>query len=768
MFEQLTDEDIDEVQRFVRERFLTILKSRKTFDESESNMTKYFGPEFASCPDQFKFQIGDLKLIKIIQSHVKKELQEGKKFTQIEIIPKENKSSKTKPLSDDGARTYFFLNKLQAAADLNSNRKKGGYRYESDVKLFAAYLRTIVGKLGYETIEKNLPCALPSLPSTNRYIQASTCKVYEGILRSEELLIHLMSRNLPLAVSLSEDGTRIVGRIQYCSVTNQIVGFTLPTKTENGMPIPFSFPAKNAQEILSHFNGQNAPANFLNIVMAQPLGDVPPFCLLMYGSDNKYDTTDVINRWTFIIADLKRVGIAVLTFSSDSATPYNAAMRYLSHLGSTTNFLQAEWFSCGNTNNGPPFYVQDMVHIGTKSRNFLLRTILDRKIVPFGSQNIAIKYLFELLLKFPKDMHELTPTVLNPNDRQNFDSVRRITHPKVIDLLKRIKNSEATAHFLEMIGGIIDSYLDPDLFPLDRIRKIWYAIFVFRIWKKYISKSKKYKVDDNFLTANCYSCIELNGHSLVQLMLYLKENGTEEQFLPQLFGSQQCESTFRQLRSLTSTYSTVTNCTVKEALSRVNKIQFQNEVMHLTSSKFHYPRLASKKDASKLHTLPSQSEIIDTIEKCKYDAIQTAVAFNLISSKSTSKTKTKATSCTIQVCTPRPKKKYNWNDVIPIKKSLCLSDFKNIALKNYAYKKNESIDESSPYIEFNFNSNRIVVKKTSFCWLLREEVHKLSNDRLLRVQGNPGTTKKNTQRVTRKNATTAFKKNNFFFNKRKF
>lgn len=97
-------------------------------------------------------------------------------------------------MSDDTKSTLFFLNKLNVATDRNSKRKKGGYRYDSDIKLFSAYLRTIVGRLGYETIQKNLPCALPSLPLTNRYIQASNCRVHEGVLRSEKLLVHLSSR----------------------------------------------------------------------------------------------------------------------------------------------------------------------------------------------------------------------------------------------------------------------------------------------------------------------------------------------------------------------------------------------------------------------------------------------------------------------------------------------------------------------------------------------------------------------------------------------
>lgn len=82
----------------------------------------------------------------------------------------------------------------------------------------------IVGALAYETLQKNLECCLPSLPSTNRYVQSSGCHVTEGIVRHEELAIYLNERSLEPFVCLSEDATRISGIVQYCSKTNQLVG----------------------------------------------------------------------------------------------------------------------------------------------------------------------------------------------------------------------------------------------------------------------------------------------------------------------------------------------------------------------------------------------------------------------------------------------------------------------------------------------------------------------------------------------------------------
>lgn len=93
---------------------------------------------------------------------------------------------------------------------------------------------------------------------------------------------------------MSEDGTRIVGKVQYDSSTNQLVGFVQQINSQTGMPIAFSFPARNAPEILSHFTKGNQASAFINVVMAQPIvKNAPAFCLLLFGSNNAYSSNDV-------------------------------------------------------------------------------------------------------------------------------------------------------------------------------------------------------------------------------------------------------------------------------------------------------------------------------------------------------------------------------------------------------------------------------------------------------------------------------------------
>lgn len=77
------------------------------------------------------------------------------------------------------------------------------------------------------------------------------------------------------------------------------------------MPIPFVYPARNAHEIMKHFSTENAASSFVNVIMAKPITaqKVKSFCLLLFGSINDYTSTDVCERWKYVISKLEDLGI---------------------------------------------------------------------------------------------------------------------------------------------------------------------------------------------------------------------------------------------------------------------------------------------------------------------------------------------------------------------------------------------------------------------------------------------------------------------------
>lgn len=406
-----------------------------------------FGKMFALNPSRFKFMLGDRKLIKMIVNYV------NDIGTQKGLITEDKKSLKNSTgqseyVNGGVKRSLHMLNGLKAIAQSNLNRQKEDFRYDHQTRMISTYLRMICGRLGYNTIQRTLQGVLPSIVSTNRYMKASDCSIVEGEVRSKELLEYLESHGLPLVVVISEDGTRVVGRIQYASSSNQIIGFVLPINKQTGMPITCAYPAKNAQEILRTFSCGNSISSYLIAIMAQPLADVPPFCLAMFGSDSKYTSEDVENRWKYITKELNKLNIKVIAISTDSEPKSNRVMRKQSTLGFKPTFLNHKWFSCDLRIIHIPFYIQDPTHIGTKLRNFLLR--FEHKKIPFGPKySIELEHLYDLMHSVSKDQHLLTASTLNPTDRQNFPSVLRMCSQKVTNLLKaKIENSQATVIFL--------------------------------------------------------------------------------------------------------------------------------------------------------------------------------------------------------------------------------------------------------------------------------------------------------------------------------
>lgn len=93
------------------------------------------------------------------------------------------------------------------------------------------------------------------------------------------------------------------------------------------------------------------------------------------------------------------------------------------------------------------------------------------------------------------------------------------------------------------------------------------------------------------MSLNFYACVEINAHAILFLMLYLKERNMDNLFYPDLLGSQQCEAIFRQIRSLSSTYSTVTNSSMLEIISKISKIELQNQISHFKLKNYNFPRI---------------------------------------------------------------------------------------------------------------------------------------------------------------------------------
>lgn len=199
----------------------------------------------------------------------------------------------------------------------------------------------------------------------------------------------------------------------------------------------------------------------------------------------------------------------------------------------------------------------------------------------------------------------------------NFKIVEKLMEERVTEALKQhVEQSDGTRIFLKLIRYVVSSYMDYKLSVLERIFRIWYAVFFVRFWHKWLLDSNL-SVEDFFITPNSLFCIELNAHEMIKIIIYCRQNNCPEIFIPQFFNSQWNESFFRKLRSMSSTFSTVVNFSVLQSLYRVKRVDFLLEseiLLSLDSS-------VKSRDYYVPKEMPTDLEVMDMIEAAKFDAM---------------------------------------------------------------------------------------------------------------------------------------------------
>lgn len=124
----------------------------------------------------------------------------------------------------------------------------------------------------------------------------------------------------------------------------------------------------------------------------------------------------------------------------------------------------------------------------------------------------------------------------------------------------------------------------------------------------------------------------MNAHSLLLVMLDLRYSNSSSLFMPHLFESQPCETMFRQLRSMSTVYITVTNCTLREIIDRINRIELQSDIS--ATSEFILPRIKTiESNSLPSFELPTKTQIIEQVQLCEEKAIEFATSNGLMRKK---------------------------------------------------------------------------------------------------------------------------------------
>lgn len=377
--------------------------------------------------------------------------------------------------------------------------------------------------------------------------------------------------------------------------------------------------------------------------------------------------------------------------------------------------------------------MQDIVHIGTKLRNRLLKPSI---VLLIGNKIASVSHLKILLNSKSKDAHGLVCSDICPDDRQNYNSLRKVMEPHVRGALAEfVTDSEGTIEYIRICHEITSSLYEPDLPPRVRILRLWRSTYFLRAWRQSIQytnlRSGEVNISDNFITQNAYACIEMNARNLLISIKKLRNEKLEELFIPTLFNSQPCEETFRQMRSMGTINYTKINFTLLELMHLVGRIELMNDIVHLKLADVDvkFPRRNTNALTSNHFSLPSDKEIEEVLLETPNTAMIDTKKFGMNITSNSIK------ECQLKDVELRLKSPHEYDSILNTDLGIGATQepIECESLKDYSSKKRR-LNEESPYIEVLSKDTSKVIAKSSYIWLLSDSREKMSSDRLKRVQ----------------------------------
>jgi hypothetical protein len=287
---------------------------------------------------------------------------------------------------------------------------------------------------------------------------------------------------------------------------------------------------------------------------------------------------------------------------------------------------------------------QDGIHLATKLRNRLLSKTAS---LHMGTYDISVNDLQNLIDNHSKLDHNLVLSDIYVKDRQNYASCLKISSTNVLNMLDQHKSTFGTHSYLKILQFVTIAYIDKTTYILKRLFYAWSSVFICRFWLTWLKYESMIntkttnrqarmppsrELEQHFITFAAFNSIELNAHTLTFiLLLVLNKKLPVESLNIYLFSSQPCENTFRSARALTGPFSTMTNFTIQQFLSKTRKISILNEIKcfeesNTDSNKIKFPTHHKQNQNNSSSSIPTNLDeiTIDNIEKTIYDAYEYA------------------------------------------------------------------------------------------------------------------------------------------------
>jgi len=298
---------------------------------------------------------------------------------------------------------------------------------------------------------------------------------------------------------------------------------------------------------------------------------------------------------------LNKEGISVIGFGSDGDPRSLKAQKSLQNFGNDYEFCG---FPLAASLHNDIMSTQDSLHLLKK----LKASLYDHcDLLRMGNFYATLGHLVIIFKNFDKNRHNLRVSDIDPSDLMNYSVLDKILTDNIQDLLRTVKNSDATIIFLEIMQGIKKAYVQEDVAVKDRLFCASWTLHLVRLWKTSLIKNKIPM--KHFISSNSYECLELNYVFLIKLIISNK--GDSIHFL----NSQIVEGFFRKLRSYSGVEDLVVGSSMKGVLTRIQKIQIEEKLVYDMNHKYDFPKQQKKNvQRSDFHSTITNEEVIETLK----------------------------------------------------------------------------------------------------------------------------------------------------------
>ncbi|PKB98260.1 hypothetical protein RhiirA5_431673 [Rhizophagus irregularis] len=430
---------------------------------------------------------------------------------------------------------------------------------------------------------------------------------FENVARFKRLLDRI---NYKGPIAAMTDNTKLKPRLRYSAQLGCIVRSTLP-QDETKVLIYNDIP-----QIIQSIKDKKAIANNVRAyILHVLLPRFPPIIIALIPNNGADSANTIVNFHNELLEISSQLNLNILSIGTDGAAAEFRAQSIILDV-QTTNEIKIKDdtlninFRCPiYPNIGPVLRVQDPKHAKKTARNSVMS---GARVLTFDDGAAYRAFYF----------HNLAQCLNNQNETK--------------------EGYEGFFVYLFILGELVDSYLNREICPIERIRMCMMAYFFLQLWQYHIEcMSHEYpyfmSIKENFIAAQSFSIFNSLSESMVLLIKSHQEYYSDFPLIPWMHGSEACEHIFgiaRQIRAdfdFAEMLQMITKISHYTKSLRTNNITFNKEKSVREGYLFDYNEGNLTVDMiSNLTKWPSDLDILQTFRQSRQLACELAEYLNML------------------------------------------------------------------------------------------------------------------------------------------